>query len=150
VPERRTKLKKVTKSVGIVLLLLGMFVGWYVIAANYDYSALAGTYVYRSGDVSSTLQLRANRTFHQEVVQNGDRKEADGVWHRFGEGGVGFSIEFLRLPGAKTALEEFNKPSDDPVADAEFYGHFEKILGVYPTLKINANPPGPTLHKKLF
>jgi hypothetical protein len=37
--------KKIASAVAAVLLLIALFTGWYAIAANYDYGALAGTYV---------------------------------------------------------------------------------------------------------
>jgi hypothetical protein len=132
-----------------ILVAFGLFAGWWVIASNYDYDALAGTYVFNDGGVSSTLQLNKDKTFHQEVIANNVRKEANGSWRRVGEGGVNFSIEFLKLPGSRTFFEEFGKGYGG-IEDQEYFGHFEKILGVYPILKINANPPGPTFHRVLF
>ena len=95
------------KLVGSALVAILLFTGWYVVAANYDYAALAGTYSFRGGGVTSTLLLRSDRSFHQEVLEKGQREVADGSWRIIGEGGVSFSKEFLRLPGAKTFTEEF-------------------------------------------
>jgi hypothetical protein len=142
-------LSRSAKSAGVVFAAVLLFVGWYSVAANYDYGALAGTYSYNGNGVSSTLLLRKDRSFHQEVMERGRREVADGSWRRIGEGGVNFSKEFLRLPGAERFIEEFGE-GDGTEADSEFYGHFEKIAGVYPILKLNANPPGPTLYKKPF
>jgi hypothetical protein len=132
-------------------LLIGfaLLVGWYCIAANYDYAALAGAYSFRGDGVASKLLLHKDHSFHQEVVEKGEKKEADGTWHRVGEGGVSFSKEFLRLPGAKTFTEEFGMAYGN-AEDSEFCGHFEKVGGVYPILKVNANEPGPTLYWKWF
>ena len=128
------------------------FWAWWFFAANYDYSMLAGTYVFRGQGVTSRLMLHSDRTFHQEVTQDGHTRTASGTWHRSGEAGVSFSIEFLRVPGGKTFVEEFGKGYGS-IEDNVFFGHFEKILGVYPILKINninADPPGPTFHKVWF
>ena len=142
-------MKKSARVAGLVLLGLVIFLGWWASASNYDYSALAGTYAFHGQGVKSKLVLNADRTFHQEVTKNGQTQTANGTWHRSGEGGVDFSIEFLRVPGARTFLEEFGKGYGS-IEDNEFYGHFEKILGIYPILKINANPLGPTFHKVWF
>jgi hypothetical protein len=146
-------MKKFARVVGTIAgtILVGwmLFVGWWWIASNYDYAALAGTYAFHGDGVTSKLVLRPDQTFHQEVTKDGRTSAADGTWHRSGEAGVNFSIEFLRVPGAKTFVEEFGK-GDGSVEDNEFFGDFDKILGIYPTLKINANPPGPTFHKVLF
>jgi hypothetical protein len=119
------------------------------VASDYDYGALAGTYSFDENGVASTLVLRPDRSFHQEVVRRGQREVADGNWRRSGMAGVNFSREFLRLPGAKTFTEEFGMSYGNE-DDSEFYGHFDKIVGIYPILNLNANPPGPTLYWKWF
>jgi hypothetical protein len=139
-------MNKFARNFGIVLMVLVLFFGWYLAATDYDYGALAGTYRFRGQGVSSKLVLRLDHTFYQEVTQGGHTITAQGTWRLFGEAHVNFSIEFLRVPGAETSIEEFGK-GDGSIEDNEFFGHFEKILGIYPILKINANPPGPTFHK---
>src|ERR1039458_1820922 len=133
-------LTRSAKLAGGTFLAILLFLGWYYVAANYDYGALAGTYSFHGDDVSSTLLLRSDRSFHQEVLERGQRKVADGSWRRIGEGGVNFSKEFLRIPGAKTFTEEFGESYGNE-DDSEFYGNFEKIAGLYPILNLNANPP---------
>jgi hypothetical protein len=130
--------------------VLFAFSVWWLFAANYDYSALAGTYVFRGDGVTSTLLLRKDATFHQTVQQNGQNRQADGQWRRIGEGGVNFSIEFLRVPGAQTFIEQQPGHGDGTVADNEFYGEFKKFLGIYPSLHLDGEPHGPVFHKKLF
>jgi hypothetical protein len=133
----------------IAVTAILLFLGWYAVAANYDYGALAGTYSFHGDGVSSTLLLRADRSFHQEVTKNGSVKKADGKWYRSGQSGVNFSKEFLRVPGAKTFTEEFGMAYGNE-DDSEFCGRFDKIAGVYPILALNANAPGPTFDRKLF
>jgi hypothetical protein len=132
-----------------LLVVFGLFAAfwvWYCIAANYDYSALAGTYVFHGEGVTSTLQLRKDATFHQTVHQNGQTQQAEEHWQRIGEGGVVFSPQFLRVPGARTFIEH----GDGSIAEVEFYGHFQKFLGVYPSLYLDGEPRGPAFHKQLF
>jgi hypothetical protein len=142
-------LTRFAKVVVGTLVVLFLFVGWYCIAANYDYTALAGTYIFHDDKVSAILLLRSDKSFHQEITEQGKRRIADGIWHRSGQAGTSFSKEFLRIPGAKTFTEEFGMSYGNE-EDSEYFGRFEKIGGIYPILKLNANPPGPTLYKKPF
>ena len=136
-------------AVGIALFAVVLFFGWWWIASNYDYSALAGTYSFSGQGVTSKLVLKSDQTFLQEVTQGGHTQTASGTWHRSGEAGVNFSIEFLRVPGAKMPVEEQGR-GDGTIEDHEFYGHFNKFLGIYPSLHVNGAPEGPVFHKKLF
>jgi hypothetical protein len=141
--------RRTARAAGIVFVVLALFVGWYWVASDYDYAALAGTYTFSGNGASSALVLKSDRTF-QQLRYDGRVEQANGTWRRIGEGGVAFSAGFLRLPGATTALQEFPDSSpDDPNANI-FYGHFEKVFGIYPELHLNANPPGPTYYKQLL
>ncbi len=143
-------LKRIVYAVGSLLLALALFCLWYSIAANYDYDELAGTYTFSGDGVSSTLVLKADATYQQELRHNGRVDYAKGTWHRSGMAGVGFSNGFLRLPGTRTAIEEWPDSSpSDPDAHT-FYGHFRKVLGIYPVLDLNPNPPVLTFKKCLL
>ncbi len=111
---------------------------WYVMAANYDYAALAGTYVLNQNGDTCTLRLRANRTFNEELIRAGKAQTAEGAWYRNGEAGVSFSKEFLMMAGQV------------PNASGESYGRFNKELGLLTTLKLAPDQGGPTLRKRLF
>jgi hypothetical protein len=143
-------MRKFGISASVASLLLCALVGWYCIAADYSYAMLAGTYTFSGDGVRSKLLLKPDQTFHQEVWTSTTHESTSGTWRRVGEGGVSFSIEFLRIPGAKTFLEEFGPVGDGTEEDREFFGTFEKIGGVYPRLLINANPPQVIFHRKLF
>jgi hypothetical protein len=143
-------MKRTLYGVGGTFAIIALFCVWFAIASNYDYDALAGTYNFKNSDCSSTLVLKADRTFSQQLTEDGKTNSASGTWRRIGEGGVNFSLGFLRIPGAKQYREEFPDHLEGTVEDDEYYGHFEKILTLYPMLKLNANPPGPTLYKRLF
>jgi hypothetical protein len=144
------RLNRSARAAAVTLLLVALFVGWWTIASNYDYSALAGTYMFRQRDMSATLTLRRDGTFHQELRTGSGLQTADGTWHRIGEGGVEFSLGFLRVPGAKKYREEFPDHLDGTSEDDQYFGHFEKVLGIYPILKLNANPPAPRLYRRMF
>jgi hypothetical protein len=118
---------------GLVILCL-----WYSRAADYDYGALAGTYVLSSNGETCALYLRPDRTFSQELTRAGVAESAHGTWHRYGEAHVSFSKEFIKLSG-----EELN-------AAGQAHGQFDKLLGLLPSLTLAPLPDGPKLHKKFF
>jgi hypothetical protein len=119
-----------------VLVVIALFFGWYYIAANYDYAALAGTYVFRGNGETCTLYLHSDRTFVQELIRSGEAQRSQGHWHRSGESGVSFSSEFQKLSG-----EEMS-------AEGQAHGQFEKLLGIFPHLVLAPLPDGPTFRKK--
>lgn len=122
----------------VIFLLVVVFVGWYSVAANYDYGALSGTYVFNRGDEKCTLRLNQDQTFSEELDSSGTVRQAEGQWHRYGEAHVSFSSEFLKLSG-----EELN-------ASGEAHGQFDKTLGLLPSLTLAPLPGGPTFRKKWF
>jgi hypothetical protein len=124
-------------TVGILVAPI-LFAVWYTIAANYEYGALAGTYVFRAADESCELHLRPDQTFTQEIRRSGQTQRAEGQWHRYGEAHVSFSREFIPLQ-----KQELN-------GSGEAHGQFEKTLGLFPKLVLAPLPDGPTLQKKWF
>jgi len=131
-------------------LILALFDFWFVIASGYDYSDLAGTYDFKDSNEAATLYLKSDHTFQEEITHSGRVDHAQGTWDRSGMAGVEFSAGFIKVPGAKTYAEEFPDHLYGNPEDHQYFGRFEKILGIYPTLHMNANPPGPTFHKRLF
>ena len=138
------------RASAIVVAAIVLLTLWYSTAANYDYAALAGTYRFHDKKIRCTLKLHEDRTFQQTVEDGASLKQANGTWRRIGEGGVDFSVEFLPIPGAKTFVDEFPGKGDGSSQDQSYYGRFEKLFGLYPLLRLNANPPGPTLYKVPF
>lgn len=120
------------------VLLLFTFWAWYSVASNYDYSALAGVYVFRGNGETCTLYLRADQTFVEELSHSGSVQRAEGHWQRYGEAHVSFSSEFLRL-----AKEELN-------GSGQAHGEFDKTFGIIPKLVLAPLPGGPTFHKRWF
>jgi hypothetical protein len=121
-----------------VLVSIAIFWAWWSVAANYDYAALAGTYVFHGKGETCTLYLRSDRTFIQELSRAGGIQKSQGRWDRYGESHVSFSNEFLKLSG------------EEPNAEGQSHGQFEKTLGLFPTLVLAPLPNGPQFHKKLF
>lgn len=96
--------KSITKATGAVLLLLGIFFCWFVVASDYSAAAACGTYTLTYRGMRSSLVLHCDHSFTQDVSNAGKMQHAKGTWRRIGEGGVIFSREFISLPGQQ--LEE--------------------------------------------
>lgn len=109
-----------------------------MVAANYDYGALAGTYVLNRSGEKCILHLRSAGTFAEELVRLGEVQRAQGRWHRYGESHVSFSSEFVTIRGQ--ALN----------ADGEAHGEFDKRLGLLPFLTLAPLPDGPKFRKQLY
>jgi hypothetical protein len=120
--------------VGILVLPLA-FMLWWNVAANYDYSSLAGAYVLRDGAATYVLHLGADQTYMEKLETKSGASTVRGTWHRFGESAAEFYAPFLRVPGQQAG------PS------GENYGHFEKDLGIFPTLTLDPYPGGPKFRR---
>lgn len=131
-------MKKLAVVSGATVLAIAIFLIWYSIAANYDYSALSGTYVFRRGGERCLLYLRPDRTFSQQIDDSGETQKTQGQWSRYGESHVSFSGDFLKLPG-----EDLN-------ALGQAHGEFEKTLGIFPILVLAPLPDGPKFHRRLL
>jgi hypothetical protein len=91
--------KLIVRAVVSVLFLAGIGICWFVIASDYSDAAASGTYRLVHDGVRSTLDLRPNHSFRQEVNDSSGMRRAEGTWRRVGEGGISFSPDFLTLPG---------------------------------------------------
>ena len=131
-------IKKIFVRLSLGILVIVLFCVWYIVAANYDYSALAGTYVFHSKGETCTLYLHPDRTFVQEISRSGEIEKSHGYWLRYGEAHVSFSSEFLKLSG-----EEMDSAR-------QAHGQFAKTLGLFPTLTLAPEATGPRFHKKFF
>jgi hypothetical protein len=112
-------LNRLARISALVLLPIVFLDVWYVVAADYDYGALAGTYVLDQNGVRCTLHLRSDRTFVEELNRTGMAQTAEGTWRRYGEAHVSFAKEFLKFAG-----EEQN-------ASGEAHGQFNKSFGLF-------------------
>lgn len=106
------------KVVLIVVLLLGFCLLWYIIDSDYSDAVASGTYHLAQGDERSTLVLKSDHTFQQELRHSGKERHAVGTWRRVGEGGIAFSKEFLVVTG------------QEPGADGTPYGEIHKDFGL--------------------
>jgi hypothetical protein len=122
---------------GIVLLIV-MFWSWYWLAADYRYGAVSGVYTFAREGESSTLILKPDRSFQEELTFLGKVEHAQGSWWRFGEGGVVFSKQFLKLSGQETA------------SDGESHGVVEKSFGLVADIVFGPNASGPKFRRTFF
>jgi hypothetical protein len=131
-----------TKSLGLVLaavFLLAVAIGmvWFWEGENFSDGAVSGTYTFNVNGESTILVLGLDHTFRQE--QKKDRKvtHAEGKWHVFGEGGIGFSQEFLRVSGQEAA------------STSQVNGQIKNWFGLV-SITLAPNPDGPTFRKNVL
>jgi hypothetical protein len=97
---------------GCLCFLVPCSILWYSIA-DYGDDVTSGTYYLARNSESSTLVLRPDHTFQQELSEHGQLERATGTWRRVGESGVEFSKEFLAVAG--------QEPRPDGSAWADMY-----------------------------
>jgi len=122
-----------------VFLILAFLWCWYMVAADYSYSAVSGTYMFHDDGESSTLVLRRDQSFQQDLNRDGKIVHVRGTWRRIGEGGVVFSKEFLKVNGQEVR--------SDGQADAEIEKRF---LGFFPSMRFAPQFNGPRFTRRLF
>lgn len=131
------KMTAPARAIGTVFFLALLGWVWYSITADYGYRAVSGTYSFQLQGETSTLVLKEDRSFQQELAYGGKVERASGKWRRIGEGGVVFSKEFLKIPGQEVR------------ADGQVDGEFKKNLGLFLSIVFNPDPGGPVFRKKL-
>jgi hypothetical protein len=133
---------RIPKSVrisGLIIILIAVLWTWYMVAADYGYGAVSGTYVLRHDGEQSTLILKKDRSFQQVLNRQGKTERVQGRWRRVGEGGVVFSKEFLKLTGQEVR------------ADGQADGKVRKqCLGLFLSINFEPDPGGPMFHKRFF
>jgi hypothetical protein len=121
----------------IFLLIAGIFTFWFWEGENFSDRAVAGTYITQLRGEKSTLVLKPDHSFQQELDTAGTVKRAEGTWYVFGEGHIELSKEFLILPGQAVS------PS------GAAYGDIVNRLG-FVSIALDSDGDGPKFHKKLF
>ena len=134
------KVPKSLRIAGWIFLSFAVFWIWYMVAADYSYGAVAGTYSFRSDGERSTLILKKDQTFQQELIRQGKVERVQGTWRRLGEGGVNFSKEFLPVGNVQTA------------SDGSTYGEVQKnFFELIPSIVFGPDRGhGPRFHIQLF
>jgi hypothetical protein len=134
------KIPKSVRIVGWIFLSFAVFSIWYWVAADYSYSAVAGTYTFQSNGETSTLILKKDQSFQQVLTRQGKVERVQGTWRRIGEGGVNFSKEFLPVGNVQVS------------PDGSTYGVVQKhFFGLIPSIVLGENRNhGPIFHIQLF
>ena len=134
------KVSKPVRIIGWVFLSLAAFWIWYMVAADYSYSAVAGTYIFQANGEKSTLILRKDQSFLQVLTRQGKVERTQGSWRRIGEGGVVFSKEFLPIGNVQVS------------SDGSTYGVVQKyFFELIPSIVLGENRDhGPVFHIQLF
>lgn len=110
-----------------------------MVAANYSYRAVAGTYLFHSDEESSTLILRRDQRFMQDLTRNGNVEQAQGTWRRVGESGVVLSKEFLKVKGQEVR------------SDGQADGQIEKrFAGFFPSIRFEPQFNGPRFNRRII
>ncbi len=113
------------KRLWIPFALLIGFVLWYTVASDYGDGVTSGTYHLAQNGETSTLVLKPDHTFQQELNKLGNVRRAAGTWRRFGEGAIEFSKEFLTVSGQELGQ------------DGTPYGEIHKRFGLLVSLTLN-------------
>ena len=121
------------------VLILALFCYWYMVASDYGYRAVSGIYTYRGNGESSTLVLRQDQSFQQDLDRNGKVEHVQGTWRRIGEGRVVLSKEFLKVKGQEVRT--------DGQADGEIEKRF---AGFFPSIRFEPQFNGPKFNRRPF
>lgn len=116
---RRKSLPIAIKALVALAFIWLSFVLWFAAASDFSDSVFCGTYKLDQDNEKSTLTLKADHTYHQELSSSGGTRTASGTWRKSGEGGVAFSREFIVL-----TAQELD-------ADGTSYGEIHKTLGLF-------------------
>jgi hypothetical protein len=109
---------------------------WYYEADSVTEHA-AGTYGYHGHGQRVTVVLSSDQHFRETISFNGLTTHADGTWHTFGRGHIGFSKEFIPLSGQEICYGN------------ETCGWLESSFG-YMTMDLGLNEPGLLFRRHLF
>jgi hypothetical protein len=118
-------MKTLARILAVPISIWLCFVLWWILASDYSDKTLSGTYYFSQDGLKSTLILKPDHTFQQELSQSGKMMHAEGSWRRLGEANIAFSKEFLSVPGQELG------------ADGTPYGAFHKTLGFLISLTLS-------------
>jgi hypothetical protein len=117
-------MSKSLRLAGGVLLLLLCCGTWLAVATDYGDSVAVGKYRFAGNGETSTLVLKPDHSFQQDLQIGNTKQHGEGTWRRLGEGGIAFSKEFLIVSG------------DEPGPDGTTYSDMHKALGLFLSLRL--------------
>lgn len=121
----------------VILLLVTIWIFWYLEAGDFRDSAVSGTYTIQFNGEASTLVLRPDHSFQQELMGAGTVTRTSGSWRVSKLGTIWFTKDFQKLPGQE----------ENP--DGTAYGYLANWFGVR-SITLAPDPDGPTFHKRWF
>jgi hypothetical protein len=113
-------MKNLIRVAGAIALF---FLVWNIVV-DYGDSVISGTYHLAQNSETSTLVLKPDHSFQQELTKLGKVERATGTWRHIGEGGVAISKEFLTVPG------------QEPGPDGTAYGELHKDFGLLISIRL--------------
>lgn len=117
-------MKKATwVTVGLIFSFVCL-VMWAAAAMNYGDSVAVGKYRFVGNGESSTLVLKLDHSFQQDLQLGNMKQHGEGTWRRLGEGGIVFSKEFLIVSG------------DEPGPDGTTFCEMHKTVGLFVSLRL--------------
>ena len=122
---------------GAILLALFLLCFWYVKAESIFDEDVPGTYTLHHGQLAVSLTITPDHRFQEEIRTVDKVERAEGTWHISGQGHIGFSREFIVLPGQEICYEN---PSCGSISNS--FGFMSISLGL--------NTPGLRFRKNLF
>ena len=114
-----------------------LWILWYWEAGDFRDSAVSGIYAIQLNGVASTLVLRPDHSFQQEVDRAGTVRRTTGNWRVLGLGTIEFSGDFQKLPGQEMHV----------VGSA--FGYLANWFGVR-SITLAPEASGPIFWKRLF
>jgi hypothetical protein len=132
--------KRFSRAGLLLLIAILLFWTWYWKAVDYSDNAIAGTYTYAGNGETSTLVLKKDQTFQQELNRGGTSEHAQGNWRRYGEGGIAFSKGFVPVATVKAE------------SDGRMRGEVRKVfLELVPVIVLGPDRDnGPRFHRSFF
>jgi len=122
----------------IFLSLFAIFGFWYYEGNNFTDRNIPGTYIADGSSGSDRLTIKADHTYEQDALVDGQKKQASGIWRLSGnvDAHIVFEGSFLNAPTAAVGR-------DDHYA----FGMFDNLFG-FLTLTLQSDTVPLTFHKK--
>jgi hypothetical protein len=124
----------------IFLSIFVIFGFWYYEGNNFTDRNIPGTYIADGSGRSDRLTIKADHTYEQDAIVDGQKQQASGVWKLSGnvDAHIVFEGSFLNAPAAAVGR-------DDHYA----FGMFDNLFG-FLTLTLQSDTTPLEFHKKYW